>query len=170
MLDWIGTLRIRARSTGRLELCLTRSTVAAGWVIAVLGLMLGGLAWKWQLPRIAYVIPGIVTLLGAVLITLRRDLVFDRDDGVLRIEQHMLGIASRNVVPLFHLRSVVIAARTEARVGPRYLSYLDRRVGSSIHLDEAQRCASLLPIAAAIAEVAELRLVYDATTRAAMPD
>ena len=81
---------------------------------AALGLALGGLAWKWQLPRIAYVVPGIVTLLGAVLITLRRDLVFDRDDGVLRIEQQLLGIASRTVVPLFHLRAVVIAAWVSA--------------------------------------------------------
>jgi hypothetical protein len=165
MTDWIGTLRIRGRAAGRLELCLTRSTVVAGWVTLLAGLAFAGLLWRWQLPRFVFLLPGIVALLGAVLITLRRDLVFDRDDGVLRIEQRLLGIASRSVVPLFHLRAVVISARTEARVGPRYVSYLDRRIGSPIHLDEAQRCASLLPIAEAISEVTELRLVYDATTR-----
>lgn len=168
MFDWIGTLRIRSRADARLELCLTRSTVAAGWVTLAGGIALAILMWRWQLPPVASVIPGAVALLGAVLITLRRDLVFDRDDGVLKIEQRLLGIASRTVVPLFHLRAVVIAARTDARVGPRYISYLDRRVGSAIHLDEAQRCATLMPIAEAIAEVTELRLVYDATTRAAM--
>jgi hypothetical protein len=168
MTDWIGTLRIRARGAGRLELCLTRSTVVAGWVTLIAGLALAVTMARWHLPRFAYVVPGVIALLGAVLITLRRDMVFDREDGVLRIEQALLGIASRNVVPLFHLRAVVISARTESRVGPRYVSYLDRRVGSSIHLDEAQRCASLMPIVEAIAEVTELRLVYDATAKAAM--
>jgi hypothetical protein len=168
MFDWIGTLRIRSRAGAHLELCLTRSTVAAGWVTFAGGLALAILVWRWQLPRIAHVVPAVIALLGAVLITLRRNLIFDRDDGVLKIEQRMLGIASRTVVPLFHLRAVVIASRAEARVGPKYISYLDRRVGNAIHLDEAQRCASLLPIAEAISEVAELRLVYDATTRAAM--
>lgn len=168
MTDWIGTLRIRARAGGHLELCLTRSTLVAGWITLIAGLALAVMVTRWDLPRFAFVVPGVIVLLGLVLITLRRDLIFDRDDGVLRIEQRLLGIASRTVVPLFHLRAVVISARTEARVGPRYVSYLDRRVGSAIHLDEAQRCASLMPIVEAIAETTELRLVYDATASAAM--
>jgi len=169
MLDWIGTLRVRARSASRLELCLTRSTSVAGWVVAAAGIALAVLTWRWALPQVAWVVPGLVMLFGGLLASLRRELVFDRDEGVLAIEQRLLGIASRAVVPLFHLRAVVISARITARVGPRFVSYIDRRIGSPIHLDESQRCAALLTIAEAIAEVAELRLVYDATTKAAIP-
>jgi len=168
MLDWIGTLRVRARSAGRVELCLSRSTSLAGWVVLAGGAALAAACWRWAVPGLAWALPSLVLALGALLATVRRELVFDRDDGVLRIEQRLLGIASRAVVPLFHLRAVVIAARPGARIGPRFIAYVDRRIGNAIHLDESQRCASLLHIAEAIAEVAELRLVYDATTRAAM--
>ncbi len=168
MLDWIGTLRVRARSAKRLELGLTRSTTAAGWVVTLAGLALASFAWRLEPPRIAWVVPGLVLLLGLMLVTMRRELVFDGEDGVLRIEQRVLGLASCAVVPLFHLRAVVIAARDSSGIGPRFVAYVDRRVGERIHLDESQRCASLMPIAEAIAEVADLRLVYDATARAAM--
>lgn len=168
MLDWIGTLKIRARGGRRLELGLTRSTVAAGWVVTLLGAILAAAAWRAELPRLVWVVPGVVVLLGLILATMRRELVFDGDDGVLRIEQRVLGLASRAVVPLFHLRAVVISARDGAGMGPRFVAYVDRRVGARIHLDEAQRCASLMKIAEAIAEVTDLRLVYDATARAAM--
>jgi hypothetical protein len=167
MLDWIGTLRVRARSPQRVELCLTRSTAVAGWVVLAAAAALAALVVRWDLPRAAWLVPGLVSLLGAVLATVRRELIFDREDGVLRIEQRLCGIASRAVVPLFHLRAVVIAARIGARIGPRFIAYVDRRIGNPVHLDESQRCASLLGIAEAIAEVADLRLVYDATTRAA---
>jgi hypothetical protein len=168
MLDWIGTLRVRARSERRVELCLTRSTAVAGWIVVAAGVGLGSLVWRWALPQVAWLVPGLITLLGALLATVRRELIFDRDDGVLRVEQRLLGIASRASVPLFHLRAVVIAARPGARIGPRFLAYIDRRIGNPIHLDESQRCATLLTLAEAIAEVTELRLVYDATTKAAM--
>lgn len=168
MLDWIGTLRVRARTTSRLELCLTRSTAVAGWVVAAAGAGLASLLLRWDLPQIAWLVPGLVLAFGVLLASLRRELIFDRDEGVLAIEQRLFGIVSRSAVPLFHLRAVVIAARSGARVGPRFIAYVDRRIGSAIHLDESQRCASLLTIAEAIAEVAELRLVYDATTKAAI--
>ena len=168
MLDWIGTLRIRTRSTRRLERTVNRSTAVVGWVVVLAGLMLVSAVWSWDLPRIAWLLPAAVLILGALLSTMERHLVFDQEDGVLRIEQKVLGISSRAVVPLFHLRAVVIAARAGSKVGPRFVAYVDRRIGAKIHLDEAQRCASLMPIAEAIAEVADLRLVYDATARAAM--
>jgi hypothetical protein len=168
MLDWIGTLRVRARSASRLELCLTRSTSVAGWVVAALGLALATFFWRRDLPGLAWGLPVLIVGFGVLLASLRRELIFDRDEGTLAIEQRLFGIASRGVVPLFHLRAVVIAARMGARVGPRFISYIDRRIGAAIHLDESQRCASLLTIAEAIAEVAELRLVYDATTKAAI--
>jgi hypothetical protein len=91
--------------------------------------------------------------------------VFDRDEGLLRSEQRILGIRRRQAIPLFHLRAVVVAARRGM-----YVAYVERRLGGTIHLDEARRPGPLLALAEAIAEVAELRLVYDATTRVAAGD
>jgi hypothetical protein len=109
-----------------------------------------------------------VFLLGVGILfgTLRRRLVFDRDDGLLRSEQVILGIRRRAAIPLFHLRSVVVAARR----GGMYVAYVERRVGGTIHLDEARKPAPLLALAEAISEVAELRLIFDATTRIAVSD
>jgi len=169
MLDWIGSLRIRRRSARRVELCLSRATAVAGWVLLGLGLVAAAILWKISIALAA--VPGLVAVFGLVLATLRRELVIDRDDGLLRVEQRVVGLASRASIPLFHLRAVVIAARAEPdrrSLGPRFIAYLDRRVGGQIHLDESRRCAALMPLAKAIAEVAELRLVYDATARAAV--
>jgi len=109
---------------------------------------------------------GLVLALGILLGTLQRRLVFDREDGLLRSEQRILGIRRRAAIPLFHLRAVVVAARR----GGIYVAYVERRVGGTIHLDEARRPAPLLALAEAISEVAELRLVFDATTRVAVSD
>jgi hypothetical protein len=110
---------------------------------------------------------GLVALgLGILLATLRRKLVFDREDGLLRSEQRIFGIRRKAAIPLFHLRAVVIAARRSGM----YVAYVERRLGGTIHLDEARRPAPLLELAEAIADVAELRLVYDATTRIAASD
>src|SRR5262245_64241356 len=101
--------------------------------------------------------------MGGLLGTLRRKLVFDRDDGLLRIEHCILGIRRRAAIPLFHLRAVVVAARRRGL----YVAYVERRIGGTIHLDEARRPGPLLALAEAIADVAELRLVEGATTRLA---
>ena len=103
--------------------------------------------------------------LGVLLATLRRKLVFDRDEGLLRSEQRIFGVRRRTAIPLFHLRAVVVAARRGM-----YVAYVERRLGGTIHLDEARRSAPLLALAEAISEVAELRLVFDATTRVAASD
>jgi len=103
--------------------------------------------------------------LGVLLATLRRKLVFDRDEGLLRCEQRIFGVRRRTAIPLFHLRAVVVAARRGM-----YTAYVERRLGGTIHLDEARRSAPLLALAEAISEVAELRLVFDATTRVAASD
>jgi hypothetical protein len=160
MFDWLGSVAIRKRSGTRVELDLTRATGWTGWGIAAGGAWLVTMSALWA------------TLLGAVAIgagvllgTLRRKLVFDRDDGLLRIEQRVLGIRRRAAIPLFHLRAVVVAARRGI-----YVAYVERRMGGSIHLDEARRPAPLLALAEAISEVAELRLVYDATTKLAASD
>ena len=161
MLDWLGSVAVRKRSETRVELNLTRATAWTGWVLAALGgwIITHRAMWSTML--------GVVLLgLGVLLGTLRRRLVFDRDDGLLRSEQVILGIRRRAAIPLFHLRAVVVAARR----GGMYVAYVERRVGGTIHLDEARRPAPLLALAEAISEVAELRLIFDATTRIAVSD
>lgn len=161
MLDWLGSVQIRKRTATRVELDLTRGTAWTGYGLAALGVWLATLGAIWA-------IAGGVLLfgLGGLLGTLQRKLVFDREDGLLRIEQRVLGIRRRAAIPLFHLRAVVVAAKR----GGIYVAYVERRVGGTIHLDEARRPAGLLALGEAIADVAELRLVYDATTRIAASD
>lgn len=161
MLDWLGSVQIRKRTATRVELDLTRGTAWTGYGLAALGV------WLAALGAIGAIIGGVFLFgLGGLLGTLQRKLVFDREDGLLRIEQRVLGIRRRAAIPLFHLRAVVVAARR----GGIYVAYVERRVGGTIHLDEARRPAGLLALGEAIADVAELRLVYDATTRMAASD
>jgi hypothetical protein len=170
MLDWIGSLRLRERSSMRVVLSLSRSTLVAGWLLIAASALLAYLTWSLSAWLLA--IPAAGILGGALLCSLRRTLILDREGGVLEVEQGALGTVKRATIPLFHLRAVVIVARADARLpglktpSARYVAYLDRRVGSAIFLDESARCADLLPMAEAIAEVAELRLEYDATFRA----
>lgn len=161
MLDWLGSVQIRTRTATRVELVLTRATAWTGYGLAGGGIRLVTLGPAWAM------MSGLVVLaLGVLLGTLRRTLVFDRDDGLLRSEQVILGIRRKQAIPLFHLRAVVVSARRRGM----YVAYVERRIGGQIHLDEARHPAPLLHLAEAIAEVAELRLVYDATTRAAASD
>lgn len=161
MLDWLGSVQIRTRSSTRVELDLTRATAWTGWGAAAAGI------WLITLPLLWVKLIGVLLVAAGVLLgTLRRRLVFDREEGLLRSEQRVLGIRRRAAIPLFHLRAVVVAAHR----GGIYVAYVERRVGGTIHLDEARRPAPLLVLAEAISEVAELRLVYDATTRVAALD
>jgi hypothetical protein len=160
VLDWLGSVQIRTRSETRVELDLTRATAWTGWAIAAVGGYVCTLG-RW------FIAGGVVLLaIGILLATLRRKLVFDREDGLLRSEQRIFGVRRRTAIPLFHLRAVVVAARR----GGMYVAYVERRIGGTIHLDEARRSAPLLALAEAISEVAELRLVFDATTRVAVDD
>lgn len=171
MFDWIGSLRLREHSTMRVVLSLSRTTRIVGLVLLACGAYLALLVWP--ISPALMVIPALLALGGALLATLQRELVFDREAGVLRMSQHALGMANSAVVPLFHLRAVVIVARAhgpghlwQLGTSSRYVAYVDRRVGDAIYLDESRRCASLLRMAEAIAEVAELRLEYDAMSQA----
>ena len=160
MLDWLGSVQIRSRTATRVELALTRATAWTGWGMAAGGGYLVTVGAVWAL------LLGITGLAGGLLLgTLRWRLVFDREDGLLRSEQRVLGVRRRQAIPLFHLKAVVVAARRGL-----YVAYVERRVGGVIHLDEARHPGPLLALAEAIAEVAELRLVYDATTRVAASD
>jgi hypothetical protein len=161
VLDWLGSVQIRKRTSSRVELDLTRATAWTGWALTAAG------AYLFVLHHVAATLGGVVLSgLGILLATLRRKLVFDREEGLLRSEQRILGIRRRAAIPLFHLRAVVVAARR----GGIYIAYVERRLGGTIHLDEARRSAPLLALAEAISEVAELRLVFDATTRVAASD
>jgi hypothetical protein len=161
VLDWLGSVQIRKRSANRVELDLTRATSWTGWAVAA-----GGARVAWIGPMWALVVGGVLFASGVLLATLHRHLVFDREDGLLRSEQRIFGIKTRSAIPLFHLRAVVVAARR----GGMYVAYVERRMGGTIHLDEARKPGPLLALAEAIADVAELRLVYDATTRMAASD
>ena len=161
MLDWLGSVQIRTRSSSRVELDLTRATAWTGWGIAA-----GGGYLVWLGPLWVTLAGMLVAGAGLLLATLRRRLVFDREEGLLRSEQRIFGVRRRAAIPLFHLRAVVVAARR----GGMYVAYVERRLGGTIHLDEARRSAPLLALAEAISEVAELRLVFDATTRVAASD
>lgn len=161
MLDWLGSVQIRHRTATRVELDLTRGTTWTGWALTAGGLWLFTLAPLWST-----LLGVLLVALGILFATLRRRLVFDRDEGLLRSEQRILGIRRRAAIPLFHLRAVVVSARRRGI----HIAYVERRVGGTIHLDEARRPAPLLALAEAICEVAELRLVYDATTRVAASD
>jgi hypothetical protein len=161
VLDWLGSVRIRKRTHGRVELDLTRATSWTGW-----GLSAGGI-WLVTIGTLWATFGGLLVIgIGGLLGTLKRTLTFDREEGLLRIEQRILGIRRRAAIPLFHLRAVVVSARRRGI----YVAYVERRIGGTIHLDEARRPAPLLALAEAIAEVAELRVVYDATTRMAASD
>ncbi len=172
MLDWLGSLRVREISPLRVVLGLSRTTRVVGLVLLAAGLY--GCYLAWPISRWLVVLPGLVAGFGAVLATLHRKLVFDREEGVLQVDQRIFGLANRSVVPLFHLRAVIIRVGSshhgkvaDRLISPtRYVSYVERRIGEDIFLDESRRCAYLLHMAEAIAEVAELRLEYDATSQA----
>jgi hypothetical protein len=157
MLDWLGSVAVRKRTPTRVELDLTRATAWTGWALA------GGGAWLVVVGAVwSIILGGFAVAAGLLLGTLRRHLVFDREEGLLRVEQRVFGVRRRAAIPLFHLRAVVVAARAGI-----YVAYVERRVGGTIHLDEARRPAGLLALAEAISEVAELRVVFDASSAAA---
>lgn len=172
MFDWIGALKLRERSQMRVTLSLSRATQVAGAVVCAFGVF-AALQLRLVSPWLGGL--GAATALGGlVLATMTRRMVFDREAGVLRIEQRTVGIPRKSVVPLFHLRAVVVKRQSEVSTAPwkmsnaptRYIAFIERRVGGLIYLDESARCAKLLKMAEAIAEVAELRLEYDAMSQA----
>ena len=158
MLDWLGSVQVRKRTPTRVELDLTRATQWTGWAITAGGGWLLTIGHLW-----AHLLGVAVISVGVLLATLQRKLVFDREDGLLRSEQRIFGVRRRAAIPLFHLKAVVVSARR----GGIYVAYVERRIGGTIHLDEARRPAPLLKLAEAISDVAELRLEYDATRIAA---
>lgn len=158
----LGSLRIRRRSARRIELAISRTTQAVGWLTSGAGVV--GALWLLSWSTAAAMIAGLFALGGVVIATMRHDLCFDRDDGVLRIDQRIAGIPRQAVVPLFHLKAVVVKARLQ---GSGFVAEIERRVGEPIVLDAHDHPGPLYKLAQAVSDVAGLRLVYDATARAA---
>lgn len=155
MLDWLASVAVVRRTERRIELAITRATSWAGWGIAALA-SLAALA-AWTIAPLLAALPGLLAVIGALLATTRRRLVFDRDDGLLRVEQRILGVRSRLAVPLFHLRAVVVTAEDG-----HFVAYLQRRAGGRIRIDDARQAEPLLALGRAICEVTDLRLVSEA--------
>jgi len=148
------------RSPRRVVLTMSRATRLYGWLLVAAGALL--IAPVWSLNAWFALLPASVALVGLMLATLQRRLVFDQEAGTFRQEQQVLGVTSSLEVPLFHLRAVVVVAQPRGNARNRYVAFVDRRVGEPIYLDEARRVARLMKIAEAVAEVAELRLEYEA--------
>jgi len=161
MTDWIGSLRLAERSAHRVVLSISRATRMWGWLLFAIGVAL--LLPSWSISPWVAAVPGAMALFGLALATLERTLVFDQEAGVLSLDQRTLGISTRVEVPLFHLRAVVVTAHGSGSKPGKYVAFVDRRVGEPIFLDEARRIARLMKMAEAIAEVAEVRLEYNAT-------
>ncbi len=159
----LGSLRIRRRSARRIELAVSRLTHALGWVTAAVAAIAGLWLATWSVT--IGVIAGLIAVGGAVVATMRHDLCFDRDDGVLRIDERLAGLPRHAVVPLFHLKAIVV----KARAGGGFVVQIERRVGEPIVLDTDDRPGPLYTLAQAVADAAGLRLIYDATARATGP-
>lgn len=153
----LGAMRIRSQDSVRIELGISRATALTGWlgalVASVAAVLLAGTPW---LLGVALVL----ALGGLVVATAIHQLIFDRDGGVLRIERSVAGLRSRTVIPLFHLRALVVKSRG---LGRGYVAVIERRVGEPIVIDTRDRPGPLYELVRAIADVTELRLVYDAT-------
>jgi hypothetical protein len=155
MLDWLASVAVVRRTEHRIELAVTTTTTWAGWAVVAVALLGSVLIWPWSRPIAA--VPILIAALGALVATARRRLVFDRDDGLFRVEQQVLGMRSRLAIPLFHLRSIVIANERG-----HFVAYVERRTGGRIRIDDSRQLAKLLAVAHAICEVAQLRLITDA--------
>ena len=152
----LGRMKVRRRTTARIELGLDRLASALGWVAVVIALALAVIAAP--IANWLAVVALIGAAVAALVATARHQLVFDREDGVVRIERRVAGITSRSVIPLFHLRAVVVR-----RHGRGFVAVIERRNGGAITIDSSDRPGRLYELVRAVADVTELRLVYDTT-------
>lgn len=151
-------MRVRSRSATRLVLSMGRLTTTLGWI----GLA-SSLIAAFALAPISRWLAGAACVVAAaawLVASARHRLEFDRDDGVLRIDRRIGGLGTHAVIPLFHLRAVVVRSRGEGR---GFVAVLERRAGGTIVIDTSDRAAPLYRLVRSIADVTDLRLVYDAT-------
>ncbi len=155
MLDWLASVAVVRRTERRIELAITATTRWTGWAVA-LG-SIGLIALIWPLMPMLAAVPALIAAVGVLLATTSRRMVFDRDDGLLRVEQRILGVRSRLAVPLFHLRSVVIASEAS-----HFVVSLERRAGGRIRVDDSRHLAHVVALGREICDVTGLRLVTEA--------
>ena len=158
MLAEIGTMKVRSRSATRVVVAMGPATAVAGWAALAVALYAA-----FALVSISRLLAGVACAVAAgawLVASARHRLEFDRTDGVLRIERRIAGLGTRAVVPLFHLRAVVVRRR---RGGDGFVAALERRNGDPIVIDSGDRAAPLYELVRTIAEVTDLRLVYDTT-------
>lgn len=154
MLDWLGALSVSSQNERRIELALTPATRWVGWALLLTGIVLALLVWPWS--QLLVLVPAALAGIGALLASARRRLIFDSDDGLLRLEHRVFGVRSRWAVPLFHLRRIVITSQRG-----NHVAYIERRTGGRIRLDESRQYAHVLAVAKAVCAVTELRLHID---------
>jgi hypothetical protein len=157
---------VSEQSSERICLRQTRPTRSVGAIIAGAGALAAFWALAGDHSLLAAASCALV-LLGVALLTLQREILIDRGTGIVEVRESILGWGREAVFPLFHLRAVVISARPpkagSGRGRGHYTVVLERTLGAPIYVDEDRHCAELLAMAQAIADVGELRLVYDAT-------
>lgn len=154
----LGAMKIRSQESARIELAIGRATAALGWTIALVTI-----AAAFALAPVSQWLAGVAfaaSVLGVLVATAQHQMAFDRDDGVLRIERRIGGLGSRSVIPLFHLKALVVRSRGAGR---GFIAVVERRVGEPIVIDTRDRPGPLYDLVRAVADVTELRLVYDAT-------
>ena len=162
MFEWLGKLVVRVKKKRLVVVGVDPKTHWAGALLCLLSLPVALLCWGAWPPLVIF--PSVFFFVGALALSFRRTLVFNQDDGVLRIEERILGLGTNIHVPLFHLRAVVVHPSSESpsfRPSYEYLARIDRRVGEPIHLETSKRSAPLLKLAEAISDIAEIRLEYE---------
>ena len=154
----LGALRVTQRDEGRLELSSGRLAFWFGWTLCAVAL---AAAW-WVFAVSTWLAGGCGTLalFAALFATAERRLVFDRAAGVVIVSQRIVGISTKSVVPLFHLRAVVVKAS-----GNGFVAYLDRRLGENIELERDTTSPKLVAMAQTIARSIGIRYVFKATNR-----
>ncbi len=150
----LGALRVTQHDEARLELASGRLAAWLGWACCV-----AALSAAWSVVAISTWLAGgcgIVAAISAIVATAQRRLVFDRAGGVVIVSQRVFGISTKSVVPLFHLRAVVVKATHQG-----FVAYLDRRLGENIELERDTTSPKLVALAQTIACSAGLRYIFN---------
>lgn len=152
----LGALRVTQRDEDRLELSSGRLAFWFGWTLCAVALVA---AW-WVFAVSTWLAGGcgVLASFAALFATAERRVVFDRAAGVVIVSQRIVGISTKSVVPLFHLRAVVVKAN-----GNGFVAYLDRRLGENIELERDTTSPKLVALAQTIARSTGLRYVFNAT-------
>jgi hypothetical protein len=150
----MSAMKINQQTDERLLLSESRWVAVAGLLCGMLLVVFAILMWiisPWI--SLAFALGGVTVAAAA---SSNRTLLFARDAGVLVQRHRVFGVPTQSVIPLFHIRAVVVA---EANNGAGYRCFLDRRIGGDIELDTNASAAPLIAVAKAVAATANLRLV-----------